>query len=375
MSVKTDFDFLLSPKHHLRFGGGVILHRFQPFAESITETVEFSESDSITIANISDESDLIIYKGYESHLYVEDEMQLTEKWSVNLGLRLSAFNFQDEFDASAFVNLEPRINTTYTLLPRFQVHASFGRMVQYIHLAAAGELRSPSDIWVPSANDLPPEVSWLGEFGCSFSTVNDWQISFDSYYKRINNIVKLIDGFSDFPDIGEGEAYGLEWMLKRQVGRTGGWFNYTLSWANRNFLSINDGQTIPYEYDSRHQVKIFLYHKLSQHWTIGLNWIYQSSYPINVVATEVDPFAVPTQNYPNRNNSVRSIPNHRLDLSLSYHLQQNVIGHEFKFSLYNVYNRKNIAFHRISFTDPVTPILKPIHVMPFMPSLQYKLQF
>jgi hypothetical protein len=40
---------------------------------------------------------------------------------------------------------------------------------------------------------------------------------------------------------GKGRAYGIEWFLKKRLGRFSGWLSYTLSKSERQFEQINDG--------------------------------------------------------------------------------------------------------------------------------------
>ncbi|MEM8907522.1 MAG: hypothetical protein AAGD05_06725, partial [Bacteroidota bacterium] len=237
--------------------------------------------------------------------------------------------------------------------------------------------RSPADVWFPSADFIPPEKSWLGELGWQYETAKGLTYSVETYYKKINNILSnLSDTDEGDPLVGEGEAYGVEGMIKKQGGKTGGWFNYTLAWSNRQFPIINDGAAYPYELDSRHQVKLFLFHQLNPHFTLGMNWIYQSALPQTIAPDNENPFSELSFDFNiGPRNNVRSTANHRLDLSLSYQLQQPLLQHQLKLSIYNVYNRKNIAFYRLNALSPENFNLEPIHIMPLMPSLQYRLKF
>lgn len=383
VSIKTDFDFLASPRHHFRFGAGLTLHNYAPFNGTTNEVVSFVEQDSLTIESVTD-SDLSIdqFYNFEGHLYFEDDFKLNSKWTFNLGLRLSAFSFIPEdtdfnLGGGMIVELEPRLRVNYQFTPRMQLHSSFGKMVQNTHLISVGELRSPADVWLPSGEFVGPEISRLGELGWIYTSPSDLRFSFDTYYKRIDQILTLIGRIDNgIPVVGTAEAYGFEWMVEKQKGNTGGWVNYTLAWANRTFEEINGGQAYPYEYDSRHQFKFFGYHQLNPHWTFSLNWTYQSARPQNLIEDDLSSFVTGEFNDPFvGNKNVRSTANHRLDLSLSYRLKAKRFDHDFKLSIYNVYNRKNIAFYRVSYSFDESIEVTEVHLLPIMPSLQYRISF
>lgn len=63
---------------------------------------------------------------------------------------------------------------------------------------------------------------------------------------------------------GEGRAYGVEFMVRKQTGKTTGWVGYALAWADRQFDEINKGRRYPSRYDNRHKLNIVVMHKLSK---------------------------------------------------------------------------------------------------------------
>ena len=58
------------------------------------------------------------------------------------------------------------------------------------------------------------------------------------------------------------------------MGKTTGWIGYTLSWTNRQFDSINFGETYPYRYDRRHDIGIAVTHEINDNINIGIVWVY-----------------------------------------------------------------------------------------------------
>jgi len=193
---------------------------------------------------------------------------------------------------------------------------------------------------------------------------------------RWNLIAALTDFVDEGPFVGTGKAFGFEWMVEKQRGKTGGWFNYTLSWAKRQFPLINQGFVFPHEFDGRHQLKLFAFHRLNQQFTLSFNWIYQSGLPRSIQTANQNIFSPPNlEPGIGPKNAIRSKANHRLDIALSYQLKKVRFEQHLKLSIYNVYNRKNVAFHKATIDDDGNVGLTPVHLMPLMPSLQYRIKF
>ncbi|HLK97643.1 MAG TPA: TonB-dependent receptor, partial [Hymenobacter sp.] len=81
-SLKTDFDYVPSPDHYIRFGGQYILHSFRPGA--------LQQKDNFTDQNNEFNSGVRTLAS-EGSLYVEDDYRLTDRLKVNGGLRLNGF--------------------------------------------------------------------------------------------------------------------------------------------------------------------------------------------------------------------------------------------------------------------------------------------
>jgi len=87
-------------------------------------------------------------------------------------------------------------------------------------------------------------------------------------------------------------------------------------------------------------------------------------------------YALPIINPDGSKNRARSIPYHRLDLSLRYQLSTPRFQHRFKVGVYNAYNQANEAFQRLNYNpDLGMEELNSISFLPVLPSLSYSLQF
>ncbi|MFN5832074.1 MAG: TonB-dependent receptor, partial [Bacteroidota bacterium] len=121
-TIKHDFDFYPNSKHHIRFGGLAIFHRFKPSA------VVVKSSDALS-AGISVNS---IYT-MESGLYVEDDWKISGRLKANIGLRVSHY----VANKTSFTNPEPRVSARYSITEKSAVKASYALMNQYLHLLSS----------------------------------------------------------------------------------------------------------------------------------------------------------------------------------------------------------------------------------------------
>ena len=101
---------------------------------------------------------------------------------------------------------------------------------------------------------------------------------------------------------GKGDAYGLDFFAVRRPtpgGRFGGWFSYTLAWANQDAY----GLSYAFDYDRRHAVNLVGFYRLGRRWEIAATGRWASGFPrtppigLRVAATE-DPDFDPTSGMP-----------------------------------------------------------------------------
>lgn len=76
--------------------------------------------------------------------------------------------------------------------------------------------------------------------------------------------------------VGKGRSYGVEFLARKESGRTTGWIGYTLSWSDRRFDEIDNGRRFPARYDNRHKLNIVVSHKLSEKVELTAAWTYTS---------------------------------------------------------------------------------------------------
>ena len=140
---KITFDYIPSPEHYIRFGGGAIYHTYNPGRISIRDTNGNSDYGADT------------RYAYEYSAYAEDDIRLTERLKTNVGVHWSAFSMGDKL----YSIFQPRISARYLITPQLSAKASYSRMAQFIHLLAVTFNNIPRDFWVPATELLRPQKS------------------------------------------------------------------------------------------------------------------------------------------------------------------------------------------------------------------------
>ena len=151
-------------------------------------------------------------------VYVQDELKLTSKWTVNFGVRYDRVaEYVHEGQAS------PRINTVFQLFPDTTLHAGYSRYFTPPPLEvvqATGINQTLGTTNAPEVTRNAPDKSERSNYfdaGATQTVFKNLQLGIDGYYKRA---VQQIDegqfgtAIIESPfDYRYGEVYGLEGTL------------------------------------------------------------------------------------------------------------------------------------------------------------------
>jgi outer membrane receptor for ferrienterochelin and colicin len=381
-SGKIDFDYLPDPNHSIRFGYNYIYHTFKPGVTVFQmDEAEFPVPIDTTFGNQN------IY-AHESALYAEDDWTITPRLKANIGLHFSGFNVKD----STYTSLQPRLSARYMVNEKLSVKAAYTHMTQYIHLLTNSTIGLPTDLWLPSTDTIKPQKAIQYALGVIYEPGEGIEISIEGYYKSMDNLIEYKEGASFFSlqdnwqdkiEMGEGRAYGVEFLARKQYGKTSGWIGYTLSWSERKFDNISFGQWFPHKYDRRHDVSIVLNQQIKENIDIGVTWVFGTG---NAVTLPLEKYASLESywydyqyfngiEYFQNRNSYRMPAYHRLDIGINFRKQTRWGERMWSFGAYNVYNRQN-AFY-LSFDQehvengPAETVLKQYSLFPIIPSISY----
>lgn len=299
------------------------------------------------------------------------------------------------FDANG---LEPRFAMTYLLSEEQSIKLGYNRMRQYIHLISNTTATTPIDIWRPSGPYIEPATADQISIGY-FLNLDLWGSKYDfsveTYYKSMRNIVDYKDGadliFNDKIETelisGEGRAYGLEVLMRKNSGALTGWISYT--WSRTERLvdgpypgeQINNGEWYPANYDKTHDISVVATYTLSKKWDLGLVWVFQTGRPITYPSARAEYETGITYPVYNNRNGARTPHYHRLDLSANYTPKKKE-GRKWEsswaFGLYNAYGRRNpysVFFRQNEFNPQITEAVQLSIFGNLIPSVTYNFTF
>ncbi len=390
-SLKYDIDYFLNEKHHFKFGFLTTSHEFTP-----TKNVSFD-------TNIpEDVVDRFVFE--EFALYTEDEINLTDKISTNIGLRYTGFKYRDFLQ----FNLEPRALITYIFRKNYALKASYGRMVQYSHyLNAFAGIGLPTDLWLPSTDKLLPEKSDQYTLGIYFNNKKNLKFNVEGFYKFQKNIVSYATNSSFFASIIKGvgdnqsweertmdglaEMYGVEFQTEYHHAKYRALFAYTLSYSKNYFDELDYGKWFWANNDRRHNISLMNSYHFTKKWSVIATWIYTTGTPFtlpeaNFYVQGHEPGGLsqgglggPSQyfayDYKGINN-YRMSSYHRLDININYKTKIKKLEFEMQVGAMNVYNRKNTMYYMIGYDEQKsTNELKRTAFLGIMPNLTLNIRF
>jgi len=388
-SFKADFEYHPSPKHKILLGGSDIYHTFTPGKTTYqAKNPYIPDPIDMTLGNN------LVYT-HEISLYVEDEFTLNSKIKLDGGLHFSMFPVKGKFYSS----LQPRINGRYLFAEKWSVKAAISKMTQYIVLLTNSGIGLPTDLWLPVTKNIKPQDSWQFAVGIFHDLKYDIEVGIEGYYKTMTNLIEYKEGASFMSasvseswesqvEIGNGNAYGMEVLIRKTEGKLSGWIGYTLSWTNRTFENLNFGKTFPYKYDRRHDIGIAANYQFNDRIDMGLVWVYGSGNALNLPIERYTGFSEYSSyffpefqaiEYYKDRNGFRMPSYHRLDLGINFHKKLKYGERTWSINIYNVYNRQNpfMVNFDISYDNNGQQVtrLKQISLFPIIPSASFTYKF
>lgn len=401
IGIKSDFDYFPDHRHSIRLGVAATRHRFIPSAIVL-------KSDQTNLEKEANPIDVL-----ESGIYGEDTWKLTDRFKMNVGLRLSYFLAQNR----NYIRPEPRFSAALKLVENLSAKVSYAEMNQFVHLLSNTGIGLPTDLWVPTTRRVAPQNSKQVAAGIAKDFPSqDLALTVEGYYKVMNNILAYKEGstflnldglgaqevsWEDNVTAGKGWSYGGEVLLQRKAGRFSGWVGYTLSWTQWQFAELNGGKKFYPKYDRRHDISVVGIYELSPRITLSGTWVYGTgnalTLPISTYQAYVDRFnssrrnptivdriqwSSQTVNEYGEKNSFRAEPYHRLDFGIQFHKKLKRHERTWEFSLYNAYNRRNPFFYDIvpetrttGSTVETKTVLKKYSLFPLVPAFSYNFKF
>ncbi|WP_205503416.1 TonB-dependent receptor [Rufibacter psychrotolerans] len=372
-NLQADFNYFLNPKHTLDFGASSILYNVKP------GSLKPVGSESLIMPDVLQRE-----RALESALYVSDQIDLSPRFSVYLGLRYSMFNALGPRNVFAYAPGVPktegtmldtlsygsgkafatyhgpeyRVSARFGLTDNSSVKMSFNRMRQYIHMLSNTATMSPTDTWKLSDANVRPQVGdqiALGYYR-NFRS-NTIELSVEGYYKKMKDFLDYRNGATLLlnhhieTDVAnaEGKAYGVEVMLKKLTGKLNGWVSYTYSRTlvrlNNPQVSevINQGKWYPSNFDKPHDVTLISNYRFSQRFSTSLNFTYSTGRPITLPIAKYQDGNAQRIFYSDRNQ--HRVPDYyRVDFAMNIegnHKIKKLAHSSWTLAVYNLTGRKN----------------------------------
>jgi hypothetical protein len=340
-SYVKDFGYTNSVRYSIKnipFESGLqyVYHDLQPQKVNV---------ENLTTNNSTSQNSII--NANEVAIFTTAKPKLFENLVAELGLRI---NYYTSGSNDSYLHFQPRVVLNYYPSEKYSFYASYNKQYQYLSLITTSSVGIPTDFWIASSDGIKPQSSDEFSIGSNQNFSKNYSTTFGGFYRSMKDLLEYPYGITQFNEIttlkndllvGKGKAYGFEMMLKKSNGKFNGWLSYTLSWSDRNFDELNNGNTYFAKYDRRHNLSIVGMYDLNPKWNFGVTQIFSSG----------NRFTMPTSWYFINNNPVKEysgynnaqMPNYiRTDLSVNYFfLKTNKKESALNFSIYNTFNIDN----------------------------------
>lgn len=392
LNIKEELSIYANGNNTITVGFNTMYHHINPGHYSGNITLENTPSNY----------------ALENAIYASNSWKAADRLSIDYGLRVSTFSVlggeQEFYDldeedriigintygsgriVQTYINPEPRLSAAFTVDERSSIKASYTRNAQYLHLISNTGAGNPTDKWIPVNNNIRPGTADMFAAGYvrQFDQAN-YTFSAESYYKNMHRQIDYKDGANILSNepvdpqllYGRGRAYGVELLLRKNMGKLNGWLGYTLSRTELQIDGINGGNWYNARQDRTHDISVVAMYQLSKKWDLSAVWVYNTGNAVTFPSGKYRSDGQVVYYYTER-NGYRMPAYHRLDLSATYTLQSKKrYSSELNFGLYNAYGRANalaISF-RESPDDPDRTEALRTALFRFVPSISYNFKF
>ena len=389
LCLKSDFDWVPSDRHHVRFGAAFQHHIFNPDRKAQTW---LETADSKVLETDVDSGRK--YTGEEAAVYVEDEIRIGRKFTAAPGIRLSSFFV----DGKSYFSPEPRIAMRYDLGKDVALKFSYTDMNQYIHLVQTVYLDLPTSSWLPCTAQMKPMHSRQIAGGVHTRLPHNLHLELEGFWKTLDNLYEYSGGFSLYPPIekwetsfspGKGRSYGGELAFGWTTEKTDISVAYTLSWSQRFFPEFYYTWYFDRN-DYRNMINITATHKFSDKFDIYGGWTFRTGSRLTMADQGIDPSYSSwrdekgnlTERYYydemyTEPFGIRMPAYHRLDVGMNFR-KTTKRGNEgiWNLSVYNAYCRMNPIFAETYIDDETNKYMgRSYGIIPIIPTISYTLKF
>jgi len=284
-----------------------------------------------------------------------------------------------------------------------------------------------SSIWVTADKNINSSAATHFIFGYEKQVNNYFALDVETYLKNYKNLYIFNQNYAaeitpsyyqangnpvytstqNIFTGGDGRSYGLEFMIRKDIGAVTGWFAYSLSQTKYTFDGINQGNAFEPDQDRTSVINFVLNGnvndifngnwngsetKSSSNWVLGLNFIFTTGQPMTVPASVYFVNTLPDWNnyssgsqdipgyklYPGAIDTYRLPDYIRMDVSITWEKDYATWSLAPYLQIFNIGDRKNVWF--ISYkgnvvNGAIVQDVTTINQLPFLPSLGVTIKF
>lgn len=349
-----------------------------------------------------------LYSLYSSSVWKPNPL-----WNIEFGLRGDYF-----ISDKIFNNIDPRFSLKYRLSENSNIKLSTGIFHQYAN-------RIPRlffvSIWTTADSFVNGSKSYHFIFGYERALDEKFQLEFESYYKTYKDIyaynqnyvadvipsnytnenVPVYNNQKGLFTRGDGYSYGIEFLLRKEIGAITGWLSYSFSNTFYTFDGINQGKSFIPRHNRTHAVNLVSTIDLNnfmneiknqallnsdKKWILGLNFTFFSGQPITLPSSVYLFTQFPDWNqnknslatYPSTINTFNLPYYSRFDFSLTYEINYEKWMLSPYIQVFNLFNRKNVWF--IQYKNKiengiVKQKIENVNMFPILPSFGITIKF
>ena len=309
------------------------------------------------------------------------------------------------FEFLLFEDSELAVTVTHTDILRDYVREvatpleGGGWKFEWRHPSLSSFTRLSDGCFLAAGAEAPRIVSDQVQVGAEsfFGEEDSWFASVEAYYRTFDGVASLnaAEDPNDDTDAlvaGNGDAYGVDFYVKRDRGATTGWISVSFLKTDRSFPDTRVGIqpqpwiTYPPVFDRRFEIDLALRRPLDW-WgleagvranfgtglpytkPLGTYQIHRTQFVRGLLDTD-DGEAVVL----GPRNGARFPARHRVDLSLRKTITKSWGTMTPYLSVINVYNKKNVLFYFFDYQSS-PPVRQGVSMIPFLPTVGFEVSF
>lgn len=388
IGAKSDVEYYYNSNNVFRFGIQFSQPKLNPTIKQSQVVLQGQQANIIDPDSVLTSTDL--------NFYFEDNIKIGTKLFIYAGLNLSIFKNQG---SAIYSNLQPRLNFIYNPHPNHTFSASFSRMAQNIHHLTNHGIGLPSGLWVPSTQNVLPEIADQWSVGYSAYVFKTFNVNIGAYTKKYDNAIEFTAPtdlfylllksapssgvFNQYHDwqknviFGKSDSKGIECIINKKKGKTQGWISAAYSKTSRIFPDIDNGKAFPSTYDRTIDANVTVVQYISKQWSLQSQFVYGTGNTFSLATEEFNSILDIQLLKSNGRNNYRLPPFHQLTLSAHFKKTFDLFEFMLSVSVYNVYNRLN-PYYIYIYRDAQNPddyFLKKVSVLPITPIVNFSIQF